>query len=53
MFEGACGNNSSESNKKLFCEFTTTQDDYFVIIHMMKIIMCIYQLKMLTNVYMP
>ena len=29
MFEGACVNNSSENNKRLFCEFTTTQDEYF------------------------
>ena len=29
MFERACGNNSRESNKRLFCEFTTTQDEYF------------------------
>ena len=29
MFEGACGNNSSESNKRLFRHFTTSQDDYF------------------------
>ena len=29
MFEGACSNNFSESNKRLFCEFTTTQDEYF------------------------
>ena len=31
MFEGACSNNSSESNKRLFCEFTTIQDEYFCI----------------------
>ena len=29
MFEGACGNNTIESNKRLFCEFTTTPDEYF------------------------
>ena len=29
MFEGACGYTSSESNKILFSEFTTTQDEYF------------------------
>ena len=29
MFEGACSNNFSESNKRLLCEFTTTQDEYF------------------------
>ena len=29
MFVDACGNNSSESNKRFFCEFTTTQDEYF------------------------
>ena len=28
MCEGACGNNSNESNKRLFYEFTTTQDEY-------------------------
>ena len=29
MFECACGNNSSESNKILFSEFTTTKDECF------------------------
>ena len=33
MFEGAFGSNSSESNKRLFSEFTTTQVSIFVIIN--------------------
>ena len=59
MFQDAFDNNSSESNKRLFCELTTTQDEYIctykyddsynVYIY---IYIYIYQLKMLTSIYM-